>query len=262
MSSGVRLKILLGISAVFIATGLSFYHSSPTGAETTLNYNICLDNQQVDVDIEEVNAVVQSLNEPGDDLNKLMLRSNCYIKIENYELALKDMDKTISLNPKFGLAYHTRAKIYFLTNEYDKAVADLNHSIEHHLGDVDDYLLLAKIYITLKQLNDAEKVIKDALAASQDRGELYKSGSSTMVTIAYDEVLLYLSLSEILQQQNKTEESVDVLIEAADRSNGSVELFNALLALLELNNDQELIKKYKEERCHIPNIKTSKYCKV
>ena len=49
-------------------------------------------------------------------------RGNCYIRMNEMELAIKDFDSCIALNPKYAKAYLNKAHIKFSQKEYQKVL--------------------------------------------------------------------------------------------------------------------------------------------
>ena len=94
--------------------------------------------------------------------------------------------------------YFQRAKIYYELEDYQKALTDIQKSLELSPTDQESYLLLSQVY---NQLNNTEESINAALQAEQ-RGfrnyELYKLLS-----------LNYLTIGEV----DNAEKSIDRLLE-------------------------------------------------
>ena len=65
-------------------------------------------------------------------------RGICYVNLESYEVALKDFDRAIHLNPEFAEAFFNRANAYTKVKNMPKACADLKKSYE--LGYEDAYM--------------------------------------------------------------------------------------------------------------------------
>ncbi|MBR6713109.1 MAG: tetratricopeptide repeat protein [Selenomonadaceae bacterium] len=100
-------------------------------------------------------------------------RGNFYMKIKDYDNALKDFEQAIKLDPKDASAYGGRADIYMVQKKYDKAIADYDRAIK-----LEDWASLRSYYIEDKQnaikAKDADKKIKTQLkdVASNDKEKL------------------------------------------------------------------------------------------
>lgn len=76
-----------------------------------------------------------------------------YESKQDFEKALDYANKALICNPKDGDSLDTRANIYNAIGEYDKALADINYSIELSPTPI-HYKTRAKIY---ENLNEPEK---------------------------------------------------------------------------------------------------------
>lgn len=113
-----------------------------------------------------VSEATESIKLRADYATAYMIRASAYsFVIDEFDLALKDFDKTISLKPNYAQAYSNRAAVYFKQKNYDKAISDYTKAIElkrfpryfERRGDVyadkeeyeraiDDYSEAIKIY--------------------------------------------------------------------------------------------------------------------
>ncbi len=86
-------------------------------------------------------------------------RGEIYMKIKNYDNALKDFEKAIKLNRKAASAYGSRADLYMAQKKYDKAIADYDRAIKF-----EDWASLRAYYLDDKQAaikaKDADKKLK------------------------------------------------------------------------------------------------------
>jgi tetratricopeptide (TPR) repeat protein len=60
----------------------------------------------------------------------LLLIGMIYVNVENYDEALKLIDKAIELNPEYAKAYNYRGNVYSDIKNYDKAFEDYDKAIE------------------------------------------------------------------------------------------------------------------------------------
>jgi tetratricopeptide (TPR) repeat protein len=85
-------------------------------------------------------------------------RGLTYKALRDYQKAIADLDKAIVLNPKLALAYTNRGMIYHALKEYPKAIADLDKAIEINANHIYAYNSRGNIYADLK---DYPKAIAD-----------------------------------------------------------------------------------------------------
>jgi tetratricopeptide (TPR) repeat protein len=85
-------------------------------------------------------------------------RGLTYKALKDYQKAIADYDKAIALNPKLALAYTNRGMIYHALKEYPKAIADLDQAIAINANHIYAYNSRGNIYADLK---DYPKAIAD-----------------------------------------------------------------------------------------------------
>ena len=57
-------------------------------------------------------------------------RGAAYEKLGDYDQAIRDLDRSLVLNPNLAIAYYSRGMAYGGRGEYDKAGRDLNKAVE------------------------------------------------------------------------------------------------------------------------------------
>jgi tetratricopeptide (TPR) repeat protein len=57
------------------------------------------------------------------------MRGEAYFVAGQYEPAISDFTRSISLNPNSIYAYRTRGRAYFLVNQFDKATEDFDAAL-------------------------------------------------------------------------------------------------------------------------------------
>ena len=82
----------------------------------------------------------------------------------NYELALRDMNKSISIFQGFPDVYNNRGRIYQNVGKYDLALTDYNHAIS--IDSMNDRSLINRAILLLSRYNQrtkAERDLKEAI---------------------------------------------------------------------------------------------------
>jgi len=70
-------------------------------------------------------------------LDQLMAASSDAMENGNYPAALKDVDEILKAKPDFAEGWNKRATVYFLMGDYEKAIADIDRTLElepRHFG--------------------------------------------------------------------------------------------------------------------------------
>jgi tetratricopeptide (TPR) repeat protein len=70
-------------------------------------------------------------------LDKLMVSSSEAMENGDYRLALEDIDRILQAKPDFAEGWNKRATVYYLMGDYEKAIADIHHTLElepRHFG--------------------------------------------------------------------------------------------------------------------------------
>lgn len=107
--------------------------------------------------------------------------ADCYIRTDQYDLALNALDSTIILDPEKAEYYSTRGWLYSKRNEEKLALRDLTKSIELDSTDAGTYLTLALTYYFLS--NDPSKAYEAFKKAEFYDYEFAKQYSSLLQEI-------------------------------------------------------------------------------
>lgn len=99
----------------------------------------------------------------SDTMDLLLRRGNEAMQAEDYPLAIEHFSALIDHAPDFAEGWNARATTYFLMDEYSLAIADVEHVLAlnpRHFG------ALAGLAYLLEELNEPELALK-ALTAAQ-----------------------------------------------------------------------------------------------
>ena len=75
-----------------------------------------------------INPYIENIDEQNADV--YYFRGLAYNDLENYATAIEDFNKSIELNPNYGLAYSRRGSAKFNLNNKTGACADWNKAVE------------------------------------------------------------------------------------------------------------------------------------
>ena len=108
-------------------------------------------------------------------------RGNMYTYKENYEKAIADYTKALTIHPGYANAYFNRGIVYLRTEKHPKALMDFTRAIKMDPEDASAYnhrgIIYSKLKIYRKAVVDFNKAIKldpAYAAAYYRRGMLYK----------------------------------------------------------------------------------------
>lgn len=107
---------------------------------------------------------------------KLYFRlAEAYEKIEDIESAISNYEKTIIRNKKFPWSYYKLGNIYYVKNEYSKAVDFYRQAIKYHPLDksYDFFLALGDAFLKLGQLEEAIEAYLKAESIHVHTSDLY-----------------------------------------------------------------------------------------
>jgi tetratricopeptide (TPR) repeat protein len=108
------------------------------------------------------NFINNYINENQDSYMGYLTRSEMNRGLAEYEEALKDAEKAITLNPNDVVSYNQRGKVYISLEKYDLALNDLNKSIEINKNNAEAFTNRAYIYL---KRGEYKKVIEDSTKA-------------------------------------------------------------------------------------------------
>jgi tetratricopeptide (TPR) repeat protein len=95
------------------------------------------------------------------------------MKMKNIDLALKDYNKAIVLNPSAGAAYVNRADAYLALKDYDGALKDANKSVELNSKDDNAYMVRGNIKTANKDYKNAIKDYTSGIAINPKNAKLF-----------------------------------------------------------------------------------------
>jgi len=114
-------------------------------------------------------------------VNALICRSNAHIKKRAFTLAIADLDRAISIDPKNHMPFVDRAWAYNALGDHDKALADGNQAVTLKPANSEPYYQRGTAYAgkrnyakSIEDLNKAITLQPDFTFAIIERGKVYK----------------------------------------------------------------------------------------
>lgn len=109
-------------------------------------------------------------------------RGELYFEAKQYDLALKDVDAAIALNPSYMNSYKNRGLLYSITNQFDKALQNYTLYLKNTRGKKDREPVLNWRGIARLNLGQYEGALKDfdeAIEINPQNGSYYFNRSRT-----------------------------------------------------------------------------------
>ena len=116
-------------------------------------------NQQIDKDLSNPDLYNQ--------------RAKCFLIDHQFDKALKDINKAITLDGKKSGYYTTLSDIYLLMGKPDGSRDALTRAVEINPADKDALLKLAKLYLIVKDYKNCYTIVKQLLAIDNGNASAY-----------------------------------------------------------------------------------------
>src|SRR6516225_5094213 len=118
------LQLSIRISAVLLLLNAAASAQAPRG------WNRCVGHESPDLVIEGCSEIIEEGQQAPAILATAHNNRGVAYKVKgDYDLALKDYDQAIQLNPNAASHYNNRGIIYRLKHDYDRAIADYDAAI-------------------------------------------------------------------------------------------------------------------------------------
>ena len=121
-----------------------------------------------------------------DSRRAYMSRAVYYHSNKNYELALKDYNKSLELGPNFIPSFQGRGYLYITTREYEKAIADFNRVLKTEPNNLVVLLNRGTAYTKLKNYENAIVDFNKALSLSPDDPSILNSRGTLYFNVSKD----------------------------------------------------------------------------
>ena len=222
------------------------------------SYDACF---QEKTNAKEIGNAIESLSYKNIKPEYLYVRSQCFFKLNKYDLSLADINKLIKFNPHYPYAHILRGKIFLAKKDYFSAINDFQYSIDNELsyGDADAHVFLVKAYKESGKVKEAENHLLKVLNISDLTGDEIKTDIE-LIRKNYNEIKLFIALKQLYMDLSDVEKAIEILKIGVAQNNGSIKLFDSLVFLLQKNKQIDLADEYIKSRCDIPLIVNSMFC--
>jgi tetratricopeptide (TPR) repeat protein len=116
----------------------------------------------------------------ADHISALINRAALYYGKREYDQALKDYDKLISLKPKDAESYNSRGNVYLAKSNYDKAINDFNKALsldpnlpKTFMNRGNAYYYKKDYELAIKDFSTAISLKPESVIAYNNRGKTY-----------------------------------------------------------------------------------------
>jgi tetratricopeptide (TPR) repeat protein len=155
--------IVAAIMLMLVVTFVAAQGTKPQPTQTTKLKNVDLCNDVDRTSVESQTSGCTTLIESGLETPQTLViaynnRGNAYIAKGKYDLAIKDYDESIKLNPNYFKTYNNRGVAYKKKGEYDRAIADFDASIKINPEYANAFANRAETYV---QKGDYTQALKD-----------------------------------------------------------------------------------------------------
>jgi tetratricopeptide (TPR) repeat protein len=104
---------------------------------------------------QAITLLTQILEPNSSDVRVLVNRSRAYIKLNQLDEALHDINRAIFLNSNHSYAHHIRAQIYYLQGDIESSIVDYNHELELGFINFDTYGKIGLLYLESGDVSNA-----------------------------------------------------------------------------------------------------------
>ena len=151
-----------------------------------LKNKICETEVDKDIFIKETNFV--NIKDPSSEAYLKM--ANARYKVGDLRIAMKEVNRSISINPFNSFAYNSRGKILRDMGYFNSALSDFNKAIELNPEIIEFYIHRLNIFQKKKLYNEALNDFDKIIALKPDSNDwLLKRGLLKIKLLKYDEAL-------------------------------------------------------------------------
>ncbi len=131
---------------------------------------IYADRQEYEKAIQDYNKAISIKHDHAGSYNN---RGNIYLDRKDYGKAMQDFNKAISIKHDFAEAYNNHGIVYFVKKEYEKAMQDYNKAILIKHDYADAYNNRGSVYFVKKEYEKAIQDYNKAILIKHDYADAY-----------------------------------------------------------------------------------------
>ena len=157
---------LLLICAARALIGIGWILILPASAQRSQNWEWCSDSGGTLLDrrVSACTAIIESGNETPENLARAYgNRGVAYDNKGKPDLAARDYDQSLGLDPTSAFGHRIRGNVYKLKNDYDHAIAEYNESISLEPNDPHAYSNRGAVYYAKKDYDHAIAEFSEAI---------------------------------------------------------------------------------------------------
>ena len=123
--------------------------------------------------IVDYQAVTQAIDRNSGSAEDYLLRGNAFLLEVDFDLALKDFNKAIKIDPSKYMSYNMRGELYALRGEDQKALEDFKMALALKPDNAIAYAQTTRILKSMHQINPLFIWFDQALMMNPLMGEIY-----------------------------------------------------------------------------------------
>jgi tetratricopeptide (TPR) repeat protein len=141
-------------------------------------------------DIENINQKIK--NNPY-DVDLLNIRANLFLKINDYENALNDIEDGLNINPQNDKLYYSQTVIFMKRKKYDSALESANNAIKISRTEK-NYFLRSNVFYARGDVREAILDLNQILKINPNADYVYlqKAFWCNDINMFYEEIKNYL----------------------------------------------------------------------
>ncbi len=120
-----------------------------------------------------VERITSKILEKPNNPNLYISRALAYADEQKYNLALRDVDRALSIDSTVSFFYATKGELYFLTRDLRSARLSLERAIEYDDENIEALLKLGEVLFLLRRYPESISRIDDALRIKQRLPKAY-----------------------------------------------------------------------------------------
>jgi len=161
-----------------------------------------------------------------DHVGSYLGRAEAERLLGNYEEALKDIYKVLSIDGKCAEAYYVRGKVHQKMEKYPEAIIDFNTALEYDKEILKAIALKANTYLSLGETRQAEKLLDNAINDNPDYGDYYFfKGKISASRNKYEQAVEHFNIA--FTKETKTIDKIDLYINRGEAYLKTAQFINA-----------------------------------